>query len=235
MEHIDDYEDLIAHVTYDTGNNSFTVASLGNSATEIPAKSSAIIRGKKLPARTINIFPDSGASICLAGPQHVTQLSAKITDLIPCRKTVRAVGGSTLACIGWIQVEFNIFGNITRQPVYICDKVDRLYFSRNGCSDTGILPASFPFPMEKGPNEVLAINKGTEARPSEEPKRSVPVSATPNNIPKLKEYLVESFPAVFVKSTPFKAMNCKPVHIHLKPPDAEPHEGIMMASQNRSK
>ena len=222
LEHNDNYDGLIAHVTYDADINSFTIASFGNSVTEIPAESSAIIRGKKLPARTVNIFPDSGASICIAGPQHVAQMSVRIDDLIPCKKTVRAVGGSTLACIGWMQVEFNIFGNITRQPVYICENVDRLYFSRDGCSDAKILPESFPFPMRR-PNEVSAVDKSTEPRPSTgKSNRSLPTAATPKNIPKLKEYLIESFPTVFVKSTPFRAMNCKPVHIHLKP-DAKPH------------
>jgi hypothetical protein len=173
----------------------------------------------------MNIFPDSGASICLAAPQHVAQLSAKISDLIPCKKAVRAVGGSTLACIGWLPVEFNILGNITRQPVYICDKVDRLYFSRHGCSEVGILPPSFPFPMDrKGVSEVSVVDRKPEAVPTPivKPKRTIPAAPTSTNVPKLKEYLMKSFPTVFAKSTPFRAMNCKPVHIHLKP-DAEPH------------
>ena len=33
------------------------------------------------------------------------------------------------------------------QPVYICDEVGKTYFSRKGCLETNILPASFPFPL----------------------------------------------------------------------------------------
>ena len=46
--------------------------------------------------------------------------------------------------------------------------------------------------------------------------------ATEDSIPKLKEYIINSFLSVFKKSTPFKAMSCKPVHIYLKP-EAVPH------------
>ena len=39
--------------------------------------------------------------------------------------------------------------------MYICYKIDRVYFSRNSCFDVGILPASFPHPMSaSGLHEV---------------------------------------------------------------------------------
>ena len=51
----------------------------------------------------------------------------------------------------------------------------------------------------------------------------LPYPPTEANIPKLKEYLINKFkPLVFDKTTPFKAMNCPPAHIHLKN-DAVPH------------
>ena len=48
----------------------------------------------------MNIFPDSGASICLAGPQHIAKFNLDTHDLIPCYKQVKAVGGSKLTCHG---------------------------------------------------------------------------------------------------------------------------------------
>ena len=42
---------------------------------------------------------------------------------------------------------FDVQGRQTKQALYICDKVDQVYFSRNACLDAGILPASFPHPM----------------------------------------------------------------------------------------
>ena len=162
------------------------------------------------------IFPDSGASICLAGPQHLKKLNVNPQALIPCRKRVTAVGGSELICKGWLPTRFTIGGNTTDQPLYICDKIDHIYFSRRGCTETNILPASFPFPMNNG----ASVNAVTEVTHPVRPN-SIPFAATEENVPKLREHLVKEFSSVFTKSTPFAAMNCKPVHIHLKP-DAIP-------------
>ena len=46
---------------------------------------------------------------------------------------------------------------------------------------------------------------------------SLSFSVTEENIPKLTKCLLDAFnDTVFNKSSPFKAMNCKPVHINLK-------------------
>ena len=95
----------------------------------------------------MNIFPDSGASVCLAGPQHIAKFNLDTHDLIPCYKQVKAVGGSKLICHGWLPITFRIGKNTTKQPVYICDKVDRLCFGEKGCVDVNILSQVFPFPM----------------------------------------------------------------------------------------
>ena len=60
-------------------------------------------------------------------------------QLISCSKRISAVAGSILPCQGWIPVEFNIQGHITKQPLYICHKVDRIYFSKQACVDTKII------------------------------------------------------------------------------------------------
>ena len=60
---------------------------------------------------TVDIFPDSGANICLAGPKHMQQMGIQPNELRPCFKSVRAVGGSSLLCKGWLPVKFEIDGN----------------------------------------------------------------------------------------------------------------------------
>ena len=54
----------------------------------------------------MNIFPDSGANICLAGPKQIAQLGLDVPDLIPCNKHVSAVGGSKLNCTGCLPINF---------------------------------------------------------------------------------------------------------------------------------
>ena len=97
-------------------------------------------------ATTISVFPDSGASICLGGPSHLSQMGLENRHLIPCDKMVTAVGNHKMRCVGWIPVTFVVFGKETKQALYICDKISRLYFSQSACKAVGILPVDFPLP-----------------------------------------------------------------------------------------
>ena len=205
---------IIAHVEYDQSRHTFTSVRSARETRLVPMEMTPTIEGERRPTHTIEVFPDSGADICLAGPKHLAELQLRHDDLTPCRKTVKAVGGSTLTCKGWVGIEFNIGGNSTHQPLYICDGVDRIYFGRDGCKETNILPESFPFPMET----AASIEPTIPPRPDK-----VPFDATEENIPKLKAYLIEKFSdSVFNKATPFRKMNCPPAHIHLRR-DAQPY------------
>ena len=93
------------------------------------------------------IFPDSGATICLGGLKHLWNMGLSTNNLIPSRKVVRAVGGFTLMCQGWLPMEFNVQNKTTKQALYICKKIQRLYFSKAACIDIGILPKEFPDPV----------------------------------------------------------------------------------------
>ena len=199
---------LLAHVEYCQSTQTFTSASPAHETRLVTAEMTPIIGAERRPTRAIEVFPDSGADICLAGPKHLDELRIRPEDLTPCRKNVRAVGGSTLICKGWVGIEFKIGGNTTRQPLYICDHVDRIYFGREGCKETNILPRSFPFPMQT----VEAVEPTLPPRPEK-----IPFAATDENVPKLKAYLVEKFgDSVFNRATPFRTMNSPPAHIHLR-------------------
>ena len=177
---------------------------------------------------TMKVFPDSGASICLAGPQHITALDLSTDELIPCSKTVTAVGGSQIKCMGWLPMSFSIGNHTTKQPLFISDKADRIYLSRKGCTELQILPPSFPYPMPaENINSFECHTQQTDiAKESRElPQRpsKIPYPPTEENVPKLKQFLVDTFKeTAFNKSTPFPAMETKPVHIHLKE-NAVPH------------
>ena len=213
-------EALIAHVRH--SGDGYTTAS--PETKEIPAELTPLLSNKAVLSKTVMIFPDSGAGICLGGPQHIVKMGLKQRDLLPCRKRVSAVGGSVLTCQGWLPVKFNVEGNITEQPLYICDRVDRLYFSRAGCTATKILPSSFPYPMNHPQVSCLnAANISNGDTESLDRPISMPYPPTEENIPKLKAFLLDKFrDSVFSKSTPFRSMKCKPAHIHLKS-DAVPY------------
>ena len=182
----------------------------------------------------VMVFPDSGASICLAGSHHLERLKIHSEDLTPCQKKVSAVGGSTLTCRGYILTDFTVNKKTTRQRLYVCDHVDRIYFSKSACIDVGILPRCFPHPMESDvfdektrPDNysVSVVQTRADAQMSawqqQGPEASMPYLPEERNVNKLKDHLINQFPSVFNKSTPFQAMKCEPVHIHLRK-DAKP-------------
>ena len=180
----------------------------------------------------MKIFPDSGAAICLAGTKHLPKLNINMDQLIPCTKVVSAVGGSKLKCNGWLPIKFQIGTQVTTQPLYICDKVDRIYFSCQGCLETNIILPSFLYPMEKPTTKHDIATIATQQVPPTNPPPPpslptyppppspppLPYPLTPDNIPKLKTCLLEQFRnTTFNMKSPFPAMNSKPAHIHLKP------------------
>ena len=124
-------------------------------------------------------------------------------------------------------IVFRILKNTTKQPVYICDKVDRFYFERKGCVDVNILSQVFPFPMNSSSQtipSVATINQSvskdptsqvTQACPPPRPEK-LPFPPLEENIPRLEEYLRDKFrDTVFNRTLPFPAMSMPPAHIHL--------------------
>ena len=201
---------------------------------------------------TTKVFPDSGATICLAGPVHLLLFMITLSELIPTKKKITVVGGSTLPCLGWVPAVFTIDNVSTTQRLYICDKIDRIFFSKQACIDTHILPPSFPKPTPalkylKEPSqlnphaaafnlELLALhptptgNKNKTLTPANgfrrlPPSRPEKIPFTPNesSIPQLRKYIVDAFSSSALdKSPPLPIMKAKKGHIHLQP-NAVPH------------
>ena len=252
-----DMEALMAHVTFDIEKGTF-VTTPETHVEQIQAFLTAFSpKRDPRPAHCIpnhagtfmDIFPDSGATICLAGPQHLDEMGLQTKHLIKCKKVVRAVGGFKMTCIGWIPVEFYIGGQVTKQALYICNNIDRVYFSRPACKVVGIISSSYPFPMSadqpdgksqedridgeqahavfhqpsslpsaKVPEDIKksATSKLPRKPPPMKPDK-LPFAPTAENIPKLKQYLVDKFEAsAFNASAPFPKMPGPAAHIHLK-------------------
>ena len=145
----------------------------------------------------------------MAGTKHLPKLNINMDQLIPRNKVVTAVGGSELKCHGWLLIKFQIGTHVTTRPLYISDKVDRIYFSHQGCLETNIIPLSFPYPMEKltTKNDIATMMikqvpptnpppPNPPLLPTSPPPPSpppLPYTPTPENIPKLKTYLLKQF------------------------------------------
>ena len=116
-------DSLIAHVEFDLETDSY-ISSNKDSVVEIEA--TLVPFSPRNPEdissnqRTrLKIFPDSGATICLGGPKYLYCMGLKESNLIPSKKVIRAVGGSTLISQGWLPVQFSVGEMSTKQALYI--------------------------------------------------------------------------------------------------------------------
>ena len=178
----------------------------------------------------LTVYPDSGATVCIAGPQHLHHLNIQSHQLHSTNKRIGGVGGRTIHCYGWIPIRFEIGGFQSKQSLYICHNVKRIYLSNPGCRELNILPKTFPHPMPPSPTAVAAVSTAADPKPTtnhvqQGNSRTLPFPATKENIPKLKQWLIDHFARTTFnndKTTYFPKMTGVPkAHIHLKP-DAKP-------------
>ena len=232
-------EHLLA-VKHNASTNSYTAVNTNTEQIECTIRPGHAKSESQTPITT-TVFPDSGATICLAGPQHLAPLGVSLSELIPTNKKITVVGGSTLPCLGWIPAVFTVDNASTEQPLYICYKVDRIFFSKEACISTFILPRLFPQPtpalkyLEPINNETkskldpgaTAFNLKLASHPLSEkgyrrtaPPRpnKIPFAAVESSIPQLRKYIVDAFSnSALDKSPPFPMMKAKKAHIHLQP------------------
>ena len=72
---------------------------------------------------------------------------------------MKGVEDSSLGIVGAIVLKFSCQDNhgrqvSTRQLCYVSEKINRVYLSRQGCNDLGMLDNDFPMPKAKEINEV---------------------------------------------------------------------------------
>ena len=135
---------LVCHIRYNSKTDMYTTEDVEDQQ-EVTAHLSPCV--KNCNSSLVDIFPDSGSNINMGGPKQLNELNLDISQLRPCFKRVEAVGGSELMCKGWIPIKFEIGEHNTIQPVYFCERVDKLYFSKQACKEMNMLPPSFPMPM----------------------------------------------------------------------------------------
>ena len=95
------------------------------------------------PPTRLKIYPDSDATICLGGLTHLRHMGLSERNMVPSKKKVRTVGGFSLVYHGWLPVMFEIGSRTTKQALYICNKIQVIYFSKAACIDVGILLPCF--------------------------------------------------------------------------------------------
>ena len=179
---------LIAHVNDVPGCNNIDSKSNTN---EIFM--SLLPHNSKHLSISAQVFPDSGATICLMGTKHLSCLNICKNNLTKCNKIVTTAGGYKLVCYGWIYVSFTIHDFSTKQKVYVCNDIERIYLSKAACIDLNILPNCFPFPMITSHSQdmvshitVAAAQKPLLRTPPPDRPVQLPFPPTPQNVEKLE-------------------------------------------------
>ena len=97
----------------------------------------------------ISVMADTGCQSCLAGLWLPTRLGVSKEQLIPVQLKMSAANKSVINILGAAIIRFSgqsPDGRIieTRQLVYITDTTDRVYLSKEACTELGIISGNFP-------------------------------------------------------------------------------------------
>ena len=162
---------------------------------------------------------DTGASICLGGRQFMRSLGLSEEHLTPCDMTVCGADNASIKVLGAVLIEF--YCKATRlkskQVVYVCDGVAGALLSLEACIDLGMVCEDFP--LNKIGREGCGVcsvaqqvkKEGCECKC---PVRTLapdapdtpPFKPTPENIPKLENWIREYFAA-----SAFNCCECQPL------------------------
>ena len=183
----------------------------------------------------LDVFPDTGANICLMGQSQLKQLGVTQSSLHPCCDQIAVAGGSTIPTTGWMKIKITLREATTEATVYFSKRAKRFFLSRRCCRELNIIPLTFPYPPQKNNDKVIAVvepdttlkveadtvfesKRVTPSRPSE-----IPFAPIEGNIPALKRYILDKFASsVFSNNKPFPKLSTPPAKIHLKPDHVVP-------------
>ena len=184
--------------------------------------------GKKLfrPLQRTNLTAtaDSGCQTCTAGPELLTDLKCPTSYLVKTRHRINGITASGLNIIGSIFLHIAVGGKSTRQIVYIASNCQGLYLSQTALKDLGLLDKYFPHSHNAATKQAnhctCPARTSTPSRPT-----VIPFEPTPENVPKLKQWLLDSFASSSFNQCahqPLPTMTGEPVKLHFKE-HAEPH------------
>ena len=170
------------------------------------------------------VYPDTGASLCVAGPHILKKLGMNLTDLEHTSRNIVTATGDKIACRGKFRASLILGDRSTVQEIYICNNIRRIFLSRTGCIELGIVHEKFPQPLHVRSSVTPTTPVACAPSIPQIPER-IPYDPTPENIPLLKQFLLNAFSETAFNSDKdryFPIMKgVPPAHIHLKP-GAEP-------------
>ena len=162
------------------------------------------------PARhqptNVQAVADTGAMVMVAGMNLVHQLGVKRHELIPVSFRIGAADNDPLKLIGGILVNVSLSDRSHKQLCYIAEGVNSLLLSETTLKKLGLIPENFPAVETTNRVKVQKCEIKDESDPDSCscPERtkpppvpgSLPFPATEENIPRLKEWIVQHYNSI---------------------------------------
>ncbi len=106
------------------------------------------IYGRRLERKTKGVkasgLADTGAQVCTAGPNLLSNFDVDQSFLVPTRLEVKGITHFPVTMLGAIFLEVSANGMRTRQIVYIASEARSLILSETALKALGVLPPDFP-------------------------------------------------------------------------------------------
>ena len=180
-----------------------------------------INEAKQACLHPILVFPDTGANICLVGPKQLHQLNIIPNQISSHSSNISVAGGTHIKASGLFKATIELEQRTTEQTVYFSKQPDRFFLGRQACIALGIVPSCFPQPLKddgRNSQAVAALLSSSSNRSPPKKPSCIPFKPIEENIPKLKQFMIEQFSnSTFNKNPPFPKLSTPPAKIHLKP------------------
>ena len=171
--------------------------------------------------QNIDSVPDTGAEVSVCGTHYLDILGIKRKHLSAPPHKLKHVGGGNINIVGSCKMSFKLMGIEHIEDVYFIEGVGNMFMSLTACKKLRIVPETFPSPI---PSPTCSTTETCcEAPPASSsvklPLRpdKIPLEPVEENIPGLKQWLVDAFSSVFLPPDGMlPKMNCKEHHIYLK-------------------
>ena len=191
------------------------------------------LKHSNMPPTTLLIVADTGAQSCLMGKRVLDRLGLSTSDLVQVKQRMHAINGENIDFLGALFLRLPGTNPSTGRKattaamVYVTESTDLFYLSRQAMKELGIINDSFPVicstastGIEAHPTSGIApcgcpVHRHPQGRPGK-----LPFAPFPENIPKMKEWLLKTFAATAFNKCPHQPlplMSGDPIKIHVDP------------------
>lgn len=195
---------------------------------------------------SLNVIPDTGAEVTVAGEKYLSILKVKKSWLNPPKKNLKHVGGGRISVIGSCYLSFTVNLQTTIQEVHFIPNTSNIFLSITACKELKLIPQDFPYktveqivdteeqedPDLSGGQPGIKTQLVSSAMGKKLDKKmntqqtlftqvtrpeKMPYNDIDENIPLLEKWLLETYKDVFnTERHPLAVMSGKPQHIHIQ-------------------